>query len=457
MTIDAAITELGTVLGNRLSRSKSDLALHGQSETYYPPTPPDAVIYPETTAEVQQIVRICAAARCPIIPWGVGTSLEGHALALHGGICVDFSRMNRIVAINQGDMDAVVQPGVTREALNQALRATGLFFSVDPGANATLGGMAMTRASGTTSVRYGTMRDAVLGFEAVLADGEVINTGTRARKSASGYDLTALLVGSEGTLALVTQIALKLQAQPSSVAAALCTFPDVGAAVDAAATAIQMGLPLARIELVDAAAAAAVNAYSGADFDAAPHLILEFHGSETGVAEDAAHLREIVDDFNGSAFRWSRAPEERSALWAIRHNAHYACLASRPGARTMVTDICVPISKLAQAVDETRADIDKAPIPGPIIGHVGDGNFHAELLFYEDRPDEVRAAKALADRMVERALRLGGTATCEHGIGAGKRGFMAAEHGAAWSVMGAIKTALDPGDILNPGKLVPPR
>jgi len=311
--------------------------------------------------------------------------------------------MNRILAVNQADMDAVVQPGVTREALNTELRATGLFFSVDPGANATLGGMAMTRASGTTAVRYGTMRDNVLGFEAVLADGRVIKTGTRARKSSAGYDLTGLLVGSEGTLALVTQVTVQLAGQPEAISAAICCFPSMQAAVEAVIATIQMGIPMARIEFVDPDAAAAFNAYSGTTFPELPHLMVEFHGSEERVAEDAARFRDIADDYQGSAFRWATEAEERTALWAVRHNAHWAILASRPGARALVTDICVPISRLAEAVEETRADIAEAPIPGPIIGHVGDGNFHAELLFYEDRPEEVAAAQRLSDRMVERA------------------------------------------------------
>ncbi|MDJ0826911.1 MAG: FAD-linked oxidase C-terminal domain-containing protein [Rhodobacter sp.] len=454
MTIDAALTELSTVLGNRLSRSKSDLALHGRSETYFPPTPPDAVAYPETTAEVSAVVQACARHGCPVVPWGVGTSLEGHALAVQGGVTVDFSRMDKVLQVNAEDMDVVVQPGVTREALNIELRATGLFFPVDPGANATLGGMAMTRASGTTAVRYGTMRDNVMGLEVVLADGRAIRTGTRARKSSSGYDLTGLMVGSEGTLGLVTELTLKLHGQPEAISAAVCAFPSMAAAVDAVIATIQLGVPMARIEFVDPATAAAVNAYAGSDLPELPHLMLEFHGSDASVAEDAARFREIADDYGGSGFDWATQVEDRTALWTMRHNAHYACLASRPGARTLVTDICVPISKLAEAVEETRTDIAAATIPGPILGHVGDGNFHAELLFYEDRPKERDEALRLSERMVDRALRLGGTSTGEHGIGVGKLGYMAAEHGDAWGVMGDIKRALDPKNILNPGKVV---
>jgi D-lactate dehydrogenase (cytochrome) len=454
MRFETCFTELASFLGNRLSRSKSDLDLHGRSETHFPLTPPDAVAYPESTAEVQRIVGICARHRCPLVPWGVGTSLEGHALALQGGLTVDFTRMDKVLQVNAEDMDVVVQPGVTREALNEELRATGLFFPVDPGANATLGGMAMTRASGTTAVRYGTMRDNVLALEAVLADGRAIRTGTRARKSSAGYDLTALMVGSEGTLGLVTELTLRLQGQPEAVSAAVCAFPDMEGAVNAVIATIQYGVPMARIEFVDPATAAAFNAYAGAAFAELPHLMVEFHGSETGVREDAERFREIASDFGGSGFDWATRPEDRRALWTMRHNAHYACLASRPGARAVVTDICVPISRLAEAVEETRADIASAAIAGPIVGHVGDGNFHSVLLFREDAPGEREEAKALAHRMVERALRLGGTATGEHGVGAGKLDYMAAEHGEAWQVMGAIKQALDPENLLNPGKIV---
>jgi len=454
MTIDAAVTELSTFLGKRLSRSKPDLDLHGQSETHFALTPPDAVAYPETTEEVSEIVRICARHGCPVIPWGVGTSLEGHALAFQGGVTVDFSLMNKVLQVNDADMDVVVQPGLTREALNLDLRASGLFFSVDPGANATLGGMAMTRASGTTAVRYGTMRDNVMAMEVVLADGRVIRTGTRARKSSAGYDLTGLMVGSEGTLGLVTELTLKLHGQPEAISAAVCSFGKFEDAVNAVITTIQMGIPMARIEFVDPATAAAFNAYAGSDLPEAPHLMVEFHGSDAGVAQDAERFSEIVADFGGAGFSWATKAEDRNALWTMRHNAHYACLASRPGARALVTDICVPISRLAEAVEETRQDIAAGPIPGPILGHVGDGNFHAILLFDEADAGQRDAARALSGRMVERALRMGGTSTGEHGIGVGKLDYMAAEHGDAWAVMADLKRALDPGNILNPGKMV---
>lgn len=457
MGIEDAITELSSLLGERLSRSKSDLDLHGRSESHFPPAPPDAVAYPDSTAEVADLVRICARHRCPVVGWGTGTSLEGQAQATRGGVAVDFQRMNRIVEVAQGDMFTRVQPGVTREALNEELRTTGLFFSVDPGANASLGGMAATRASGTTAVRYGTMRDNVLGLEVVTARGEVIRTGTRARKSASGYDLTALFVGAEGTLGLITELTLRLHGQPEAVSAAVCAFERVGDAVATVIDTIQMGVPMARMELIDTASVRAVNAYSGSALREMPHLLLEFHGSDAGVAEQAELFGSIAADHGGLGFDWATRPEDRTALWAMRHNAYWATLAAYPGKRAVVTDICVPISALARAIDETIADLDAAGIDGPIVGHVGDGNFHTALLIDESDADQTRRALDAAGRMVDRALTLGGTATGEHGIGIGKLDYMPREHGPGWDVMGQIKAALDPGDIMNPGKLVPPR
>ncbi|NVK62917.1 MAG: FAD-binding protein [Rhodobacteraceae bacterium] len=454
MTIAKALDALAPLLGERLSRSKSELAHHGRSESYFPQTDPDAVAYPETLAEVQALVNICAGHGCPMVGWGAGTSLEGHGLAVRGGVVVDFSRMNKVLEIRPADMDVTVQPGVTREALNEELRATGLFFPVDPGANASLGGMAMTRASGTTAVRYGTMRDNVLGLQVVLADGRVIRTGTRARKSSAGYDLTALMVGSEGTLGLVTELTLRLHGVPEATSAGICAFPDMHAAVTAVMETIQMGIPMARIEFVDPATARAFTAYSGMEMSEAPHLLVEFNGSPESVAQDAERFGEIVADHGASPFRWSAREEERRALWALRHNGYYAILASRKGARALVTDMCVPISQLAQAVEETQADIARGSIPGPILGHVGDGNFHAILLVDPDQPAEMEEAKRLSHRMAERALALGGTCTGEHGIGMGKLDYMEAEHGEGWDVMGQIKRALDPQDLMNPGKLV---
>ena len=457
MNITSAIDALSTLLGDRLSRSKSDLDLHGHSESHFASMPPDAVVYPVSTPEVAEIAKICSQYNCPIIPWGTGTSLEGHGLAPRGGITVDLSRMNAILEVNLADMDATVQAGVTREALNTHLRDTGLFFPVDPGANASLGGMTATRASGTTSVRYGTMADNVMGLTVVLASGEIIHTGTRARKSSAGYDLTALMVGSEGTLGIITEITLKLQGQPQAISSAICAFETIEGAVNAVIETIQMGIQVARIELVDNDAALAVNAYSGASFADAPHLLLEFHGTDASVAEDAATFGEIAAEHGSQGFEWSAKLEDRNRLWKMRHEAYYAMLASRKGALAIVTDVCVPISRLAEALLETKADIAESGIPGPIVGHVGDGNFHSALLIDPDNPEEREIANALAARMAKRAVALGGTITGEHGVGMGKRSYMEAEHGSAWSVMGAIKTALDPQNIMNPDKLVPPR
>jgi len=454
MTIQNALEELSSFLGQRLSRSKSDLEQHGASETHFPLTPPDAVVYPRTAEEVSEIVKICARNGCPVVGWGAGTSLEGQAQAFSGGISVDFRDMNKILKLSPEDMDVIVQPGITREVLNAELRATGLFFPVDPGANASIGGMTSTRASGTTAVRYGTMRDNVLGLQVVLADGRIIHTGTRARKSSAGYDLTSMFIGAEGTLGLITEVTLKLRGQPEAITAAVCAFDQIEDAVSAVIDTIQMGIPMARIEFVDAATASAFNAYSGSDMPESPHLMVEFHGSEQGVQEQAEVFGEIVADHGGKGFEWAIKPEDRNALWTMRHHAHWAVMASKQGARSIVTDICVPISRLAEAVNETRADIAASPITGPILGHVGDGNFHSILLFDQDNPAEVKAAEDLSHRMVERALAMGGTATGEHGIGVGKLKYMEAEHGDAWDVMGQLKRALDPQNIMNPGKMV---
>ncbi len=449
-----ALAELAALLGPRLSRSPSDLALHGRNETHFPPLPPQAVAYPETVEEVSALMVICAAHRIPVTAWGTGTSLEGHSLALKGGVTVDFSRMNRVLAVHPEDMVAVVQPGLIRTALNTELRATGLFFPVDPGADAALGGMAATRASGTTAVRYGTMRDNVLALQVVLADGRVIRTGTAARKSSAGYDLTALFVGSEGTLGLITELTLRLHGQPEATAAAVCAFPAMAPAVDCVIATIQSGIPMARIEFVDAATVAAFNLHDAAGMPEQPHLLVEFHGSELAVAEQAERFGALVTDFGGEGFKWTARPEDRTALWKMRHGAYYACLALRPGSTAWVTDVCVPISRLAEAVEETAAEIAASPIPGPILGHVGDGNFHAILLVEPGNAAEEAAAKRLAANMADRALRLGGTVTGEHGIGMGKLDYMAREHGAGWDVMARIKRALDPDNILNPGKTV---
>jgi D-lactate dehydrogenase (cytochrome) len=454
MANERAVARLAALFGERLSTQGAILDHHGQNESYYPVTPPDAVAFPENTAEVSAAVRICAEERCPVIAWGTGTSLEGHAVAFHGGVTFDFLRMDRVLAVNAEDMDAVVQPGVTREALNAELRATGLFFPIDPGANASLGGMAATRASGTTAVRYGTMRENVLALEVVLADGRIIRTGTRARKSSAGYDLTRLFVGSEGTLGLITELTLRLHGQPEAVSAAICAFPDIGAAVRAVQATIQMGIPMARIEFVDEVSIRGFNLHAGTAMPERPHLFLEFHGSAAGVAEQASRVGEIVAEFGGGNFEWAARPEDRARLWKMRHNAYFALKAIRPGARVLTTDICVPISRLAEAVTETRAEIDASSLEGPMVGHVGDGNFHCALLVDPAKPEELAEAKELAHRITARALRLGGTITGEHGVGRGKMAYMAEEHGEGWRVMGEIKRTLDPLNILNPGKVV---
>jgi len=454
-TENDAFTALAALLGDRFTRSQSDRDVHGQSESHFAPMPPDAVVYPESTQEVSEIAKLCSAAGLPLIGWGAGTSLEGHAIAPRGGVTVDFNRMNKVLDITPEDMVASVQPGITREALNADLRATGLFFPVDPGANASLGGMASTRASGTTEVRYGTMRSNVLGLEVVLADGRIIRTGTRAPKSSTGYNLTALFVGAEGTLGLITELTIKLHGQPEAIRAAVCAFDNIDGAVDAVIATIQSGIPMARIEFVDRASAAYFNKATQADWPDAPHLMLEFHGSELGVAEQAERFSEIAADFGGQKFRWAEKTEDRNALWAMRHNAYRTALQAYPGRSPITTDICVPISRLAEAVEETAAEIEASGIPGPIVGHVGDGNFHALLLPLADDPVQWEKAQHLAANMAERALRLGGTVSGEHGIGMGKMKYMNKEHGDAWAVMGAIKSALDPEGIMNPGKLVP--
>lgn len=456
MLDDAALSALRTIFADRLSVAGPVLAEHAQSESLVTAGLPDAVVFPRSTAEVAALSRWSTAHRVPLIGRGAGTSLEGHALALAGGgVVVNFRDMATVLEIRPEDRLVRVQPGITREALNVELRTTGLMFPVDPGANASLGGMAATRASGTTAVRYGTMRDNVRALEVVLAGGEVIRTGTNAPKSSAGYDLTALFVGSEGTLGLITELTLKLHGQPEAVMTAIAAFPSVAAAVDCVIATMQLGLTPARIEFLDERTVAACNAYSRLTLPFAPQLLVEFHGHPEGLAEDVARFRSVAADFGADGLDWADKQEDRSRLWCARHAAYRAILASRPGAKAVVTDVCVPISRLAEAVEETRADIAAAGIPGPILGHVGDGNFHAILLVDPSRPAEVVIAKALAHRMAERSLRLGGTITGEHGVGFGKLGLMQAEHGAGWQVMGAVKAALDPLNLMNPGKLVP--
>ncbi|ARJ68328.1 FAD-binding oxidoreductase [Paracoccus contaminans] len=451
----SVLSELRNVLGDRLSTGESDLALHAASETFHRAPPPDAVGFPLDTAEVSRVLAICNAHRVPVIGWGTGTSLEGHALAVRGGLVLDMMRMDKVLDIRPEDMLAVVQPGVTRETLNTELRATGLMFPVDPGANASLGGMASTRASGTTAVRYGTMRQNVLALEAVLADGTVIRTGSRAAKSSAGYDLTALLVGSEGTLAIITELTLRLHPQPEDVAAAVCAFPTLEDAVTCVAQTMQMGIPMARIEFMDAMAMRAVNMHMGSAYPEQPHLMVEFNGSPQSVKADAESFGAIAAENHGQGFAWATSLDERNRLWAARHASYYAALKLRPGATGISTDICVPMSELPAAVAAASEDMHRSGLMGDVVGHVGDGNFHVLMLLEPGNQDEIAIAKGVAERMAHRALAVGGTISGEHGIGVGKRGLMDAQHGAAWGVMGSIKRALDPNNIMNPGKLVP--
>ncbi|MEO1563848.1 MAG: FAD-linked oxidase C-terminal domain-containing protein [Pseudomonadota bacterium] len=452
--IAAAIEALSAQLGEKVSTSDTVRTHHGQNETYFAAMPPDAVVFPECTEDVVTAVKICAQHTCPIVPWGVGTSLEGHALPVRGGVTLSFERMARVLDVSQSDLVARVEPGVTREALNEELRATGLFFPIDPGANATLGGMAATRASGTTAVRYGTLRDNVLAMTVVMADGRVIKTGTRAKKSSAGYDLTALIVGSEGTLGVITELTLKLHGQPEAIAAAVCAFPSVDAAVDTTIQAVQLGIPVARMELVDALSMRCINAYSNTNYPEEPHLFMEFHGSEAGVAEQSETLEALAAEHGGRGFQWTTRTEERSKLWAARHTAYWAIKAMWPGRHGMSTDVCVPISKLSEAIAAARADVEAHNLPGPIVGHVGDGNYHVLLLSDPKDPSELDTAKAIARRMAEHAISLGGTVTGEHGIGMGKMDLLKQEHGEGVSVMASIKRALDPDNLLNPGKIV---
>ena len=445
---------LRQLLGDRLSTSAAVCAHHGKDESYHAPHAPDAVAFAHSTEEVAAIVKLCADHKTPVIAFGAGTSLEGQVAALAGGVCIDMSQMNRILRVNAADLDASVEAGVMRKQLNEHLRDTGLFFPIDPGADASLGGMAATRASGTNAVRYGTMRENVLALTVVLADGRVIRTARRARKSAAGYDLTRLFVGSEGTLGIITEVTLRLYGIPEAISAAVCAFPNIEGAVDTVILTIQNGVPVARIELLDECQMAAINKYSKLDHKVAPTLFFEFHGSPAGVAEQAETVNAIASEHGGDDFRWATTSEERSKLWQARHDAYYAALALRPGSKGWATDVCVPISRLAECISETKRDLAQSPIPYALVGHVGDGNFHLVFMIDPDRPEEVAEASRLNDRMVARALAMEGTSTGEHGVGYGKMDFLIAEHGEAVSVMRTIKKALDPDGILNPGKIV---
>ena len=451
---DPVLDELSALLGARFSTSEAVRQQHGTDESYHAPHAPDGVAFAQSTEEVAEIVKICAGHGCPVIPFGTGTSLEGHIAALNGGITIDLSAMDQVLEVNAEDLDCRVQAGVTRKQLNTHLRDTGLFFPIDPGADASLGGMTATRASGTNAVRYGTMRETVLGLTVVLADGRIVKTGGRARKSAAGYDLTRLLVGSEGTLGVITEVQLRLFGIPEAISAAVCPFETLEGAVNTVIATIQMGVPVARIELLDEVQMDASNRYSGLDYPVQPTLFFEFHGSPASVAEQAETVGEIAGAEGGGDFRWTAEQEDRGKLWKARHDAYYADLALRPGAKGWATDVCVPISRLAQCILETKADIEASDILAPIVGHVGDGNFHLAMVIDPDDQDEVARATALNDRMVLRALAMGGTCTGEHGIGYGKIDVLRAEQGEAVAVMAQIKQALDPDNIMNPGKVV---
>ena len=454
--IEAVVDTLRPLLGDRVSTAAAVREHHGRDEGWHPAAPPDAVVFAESTEDVVAVVRACSRRGVPVIPFGVGTSLEGNIAAIRGGLTIDLSRMTSVLEVNVDDLDCRVQAGVTRAALNRVVARDGLFFPIDPGADATLGGMAATRASGTNAVRYGTMKDNVLGLTAVLADGAVVRTGTRAKKSSAGYDLTRLLVGSEGTLGVITEVALRLYGLPEVIGGAVCSFATLDGAVRTVIEAIQLGIPVARLELLDEVQVDACNRYSGIDLPVTPLLLVEFHGSPAAVDDQAAAFAGLAAGHGGDGWRWSTDAAERERLWTARHEAYYAAKAMRPNALAIPTDVCVPISRLAQCILETRADIDASGLTAPIVGHVGDGNFHVLVLFDPTDAEEVASAHRLNERVIVRAQALGGTCTGEHGIGCGKLEFMAGEHDpAALAMMAAIKRALDPGGIMNPGKVIP--
>jgi len=441
--------------GERFSTAAGVRDHHGRDESPYAPMPPDAVVFAESTDDVAAVVVLAAAHRVPVIPYGVGSSIEGHLLAVHGGISIDLSHMNAVLAVNAEDLTVTAQAGITRKQLNAAVKDTGLFFPIDPGADATIGGMAATRASGTNAVRYGTMRENVVAMTVVTAEGKVIRTARRAKKSSAGYDLTRIFVGSEGTLGIITEVTLKLYPQPEAISAATCSFPSVDAAVQTTIATIQLGVPIARCELLDALTVKAVNQRDRLGLPELPLLLFEFHGSAASVEEQAKTVQEIAAEHGGQGFRWATQPEDRTRLWEARHNAYFACLQLKPGCRSFTTDVCVPISRLADCINETIADLEASFLPAPILGHVGDGNFHCAILAHADDPREVEEAERLNTRIVERALAMDGTCTGEHGVGLHKMDFLRVEHGDdALDLMVRLKRAFDPLNILNPGKIV---
>src|SRR4051812_17738361 len=453
----AVLEELKALLGERVSTSAAVREHHGKDESYFPYALPDAVVFVESTEEVRDVVDICRRHRVPMIPFGVGTSLEGHILAVRGGVSIDLSHMNKVLAVHEEDLDAVVQAGVTRKQLNEYIKHTGLFFPVDPGADATLGGMAATRASGTNAVRYGTMRENVLSLKVVLADGRIIQTSRRSKKSAAGYDLTRLFVGSEGTLGIITEVTVRLYPVQDAMSAAVCAFPTIGAATKTVIQTLQMGIPVARCELLCATTMGALNKHNKLSYRESPTLFLEFHGTEASVVEQAKMVQEIAKENGGMDFQWATRPEDRTKIWEARHQAYFACLQLKPGSRAVSTDVCVPISRLAECVHETMEDVKSYFAPVPLLGHIGDGNFHLMLLVDPGKPEETEIAKTFNKRLVERALRLEGTCTGEHGVGLGKMQSMRLELGDdVIDVMRDIKRSLDPDNLMNPGKVVPP-
>jgi D-lactate dehydrogenase (cytochrome) len=451
----ALLSELRALFGDRLSTAEAVREHHGRDESPYAPMPPDAVVFAHSTEEIAELVRIAGRHRVPVIAYGVGTSIEGHLLALQGGISVDLSQMNRVLAVNPEDLTVTVQAGVTRKQLNSEIKDTGLFFPIDPGADATIGGMTATRASGTNAVRYGTMRENVLALTVVTGEGRVVRTASRAKKSSAGYDLTRLFIGSEGTLGIVTEVTLKVYPQPEAISAATCSFPSVEAAVKTTIATIQIGIPIARCELLDALTVKAVNARNHLGLPEMPLLLFEFHGSPTGVAEQAAAVEAIAQEHGAVGFEWATRPEDRTRLWEARHNAYFACLQLKPGCRSFTTDVCVPISRLAECISETIRDTEQSFLPAPILGHVGDGNFHCAILADTSKPEELQEAERLNERIVARALAMDGTCTGEHGIGMHKMEFLRAELGDdALDLMARIKRSFDPLGILNPGKII---
>lgn len=452
--LDPALAQLRALLGERLSQSNAVRDHHGKDESWHHPHAPDAVAFAQSTHEVAEIVKICAAHNLPLVPFGAGTSLEGHVIPARGGISLDLMGMKRIIAVNAQDLDVTVEAGVTRKELNAHLRDTGLFFPIDPGADASLGGMAATRASGTNAVRYGTMRENVLALTAVMADGRIVRTARRARKSSAGYDLTRLLVGSEGTLGVITEVTVRLYGVPEAMASAVCAFETLEGAVETVIATIQSGIPIARIELLDDAMMDAINKFSKLNYPAQNTLFLEFHGTDAGVKEQAEMVADIGREFGGGDFQWTTRSEDRTKLWQARHDAAYAAMALEPGKQAWATDVCVPISRLAECILETKEDLRSSFLRAPIVGHVGDGNFHLILLVNRDDPRDLAEAERLNERLVLRAIAMDGTCTGEHGIGQGKMKFLDAEHGEGLSVMRQLKRALDPQNILNPGKVI---